>query len=190
MNLDFKILLGSNSPRRRELLTASGYAIRCMNPGAEESFPDSLSAHDVPAYIANAKAEVLQKDITGDEILITADTIVLCEDKILGKPADRADAAQMLRLLSGKKHEVITGVVFQNRETKLVRSGITGVYFEHFTDEEIYYYIDHYNPLDKAGAYGIQDWAGWCKVARIEGSYTNVMGLPMEIVYAVLNEYF
>lgn len=187
-----KILLGSNSPRRRELLAGLDVPYEVVRIDADESYPSHLRAGDIPLYIARAKAGAyaMEECQNGDEasVLITADTIVWCDGQMLGKPKDAEDARRMLRLLSGKTHQVYTAVVFRPSEgewTELVDQ--TDVTFRPINDEEIDYYIDHYRPFDKAGAYGIQEWIGYVACTRLEGSYFNVMGFPVHRVQAVLS---
>jgi len=185
------IILGSNSPRRRELLAGMGYEYTAVNIHADESFPPSLQGGDIPMYISRAKADAYASELHPGELLITADTIVWVDGQQLGKPADEADAARMLRMLSGKTHQVYTGVtlmqVLENGELK-AKSFVdaTDVSFRTITDEEIHYYISQYKPMDKAGAYGIQEWIGYIACTALHGSYFNVMGLPTEKLYEEL----
>ena len=183
--MDKKIILASNSPRRRQLLAGLGipFEVKTID-GVEESYPDGLELENTAEYIANEKSLVY--DISPDEILITADTIVLCDGVILGKPIDEADAWRMLKAISGKTHKVITGVCLRSMEHKSLFSVTTEVTFKQLTDEEIGYYIENYAPYDKAGAYGIQEWIGYVGVTSISGSYFNVMGLPVQRIYEEL----
>ena len=201
-----KIILASNSPRRRELLAGLGYPyeVRVLD-GIDESYPDTLRGSEVAAYISRVKAEAYRATMAEDELVITADTIVCLDDKVLGKPADEAEAVAMLRSLSGRTHQVYTGVTLLTKKTEAVaespllgrgkgedstfvsRSDVT---FSALTDEEINHYVTHYRPMDKAGAYGIQEWIGYVGVERIEGSYFNVMGLPVQRLYSELKKYF
>lgn len=183
-----RIILGSNSPRRRELLSGLDVKYEVARIDADESFPADLQGGDIPLYIARAKARAY----AGEEgLLITADTIVWCDGQMLGKPHDEADAKRMLRLLSGKTHQVYTAVVITDLTTGSTQSLVdeTNVTFRTLTDEEIDYYIAHYRPFDKAGAYGIQEWIGYIGCTRLEGSYFNVMGFPVEKVYEALKPY-
>lgn len=182
-----KIILASNSPRRRELLSGLGfeYEIRTM-PGIDESYPDGLPMEDIPQYISRKKAEAYV--LRPDELLITADTIVWLDGEVLGKPADEADAKLMLRKLSGKTHYVVTGVTLTWADRQHTFASVSKVTFANLTDAEIERYVNLYHPLDKAGAYGIQEWIGYIGVASIEGSYFNVMGLPVQRLYTEMKE--
>lgn len=181
---DFHIVLASNSPRRRELLAGLGidFDVRVL-PGIDESYPADLPVHEIPLYIATAKAEANRQAMNDGEIVITADTVVICGGKVLGKPADAAEARSMLALLSGKTHQVVTGVCLTSRERQRKFAVTTGVTFKELTSEEIDYYIENFRPYDKAGAYGIQEWIGYIGVTGISGSFFNVMGLPVQRVY-------
>lgn len=183
-----RLILASNSPRRKELLAGLGleFEVRVMK-GIDESYPDDLVGEDIPKYISMQKAKAYIPTLAPDEVLITSDTIVYIDGKVLGKPRDAADAHDMLRLLSGRTHEVITGVtiVESGREPRCFAT-TTLVTFKQLTDDEINYYITNYRPFDKAGAYGIQEWIGYIGVTSIEGSYFNVMGLPVQRVYESL----
>lgn len=182
-----KLILASNSPRRRELLAGLGYPyeVRLLD-GIDESYPEHLRGADVAAHISRAKAQAYTATMADDELIITADTIVCLDDKVLGKPADEAEAIAMLRDLSGRTHQVYTGVTLatpQGLTTFVSRSDVT---FATLTDEEIRHYVTHYRPMDKAGAYGIQEWIGFIGVERIDGSFFNVMGLPVQRLYTEL----
>ena len=184
-----KLILASNSPRRRELLAGLGYPyeVRVLD-GIDESYPDHLRGADIAAHISRVKAEAYIATMAADEIIITADTIVCLDEAVLGKPADEAEAIAMLSRLSGRTHQVYTGVTLATPEgltTFVSRSDVT---FAALTDEEIQYYVHHYRPMDKAGAYGIQEWIGYIGVERIDGSYFNVMGLPVQRLYRELKE--
>jgi septum formation protein len=152
----------------------------------DESFPDDMKSTEVAEYLAVLKAEPFRHDFTSDGLLITADTIVLIDGKILGKPVDYEHAFEMLQLLSGKKHVVITGVCITSKSRQTTFSDHTDVYFKTLTDVEIDYYLTHYHPYDKAGSYGVQEWIGYIAIERIEGSYFNVMGLPIQRLYEEL----
>lgn len=186
----YRILLASNSPRRRELLAGLGlrFEVRVMD-GIDESYPDGLSPVEIPKYIASAKAAAYLDTLASDELLITADTVVVAGQAILGKPADAADACRMLRLLSGRAHQVVTGVCMATRQQQRVFSVSTDVTFKQLTDEEISYYVEHFRPFDKAGAYGIQEWIGFIGVTGLDGSYYNVMGLPVQRIYTELQNF-
>lgn len=183
----YKILLGSKSPRRRELLSDLRIPFTVITLGAQdESYPKDLPVLDVPQYLSAQKAQAFSAILKPDELLITADTLVICEDKILGKPADHKEAFEMLSMLSGKTHKVVTGVAITTTEKKVTFSVSTDVTFSSLTPDEINYYIDTFAPFDKAGAYGIQEWIGCIAVERIEGSFYNVMGLPVHQLYRQL----
>lgn len=184
------IILASNSPRRRDLLQQLGlpFTVRTMS-GIDEHFPAGLSHEDTAIYIARAKAEAYRPTLADDELLITADTIVCIDDCVLGKPVDAADASRMLHLLSGRTHEVVTGVTLLTRARRECFAVTTRVTFAPLTDGIIDHYITHYKPFDKAGAYGIQEWIGCVGVARVEGSFYNVIGLPLQRLYAALRHF-
>ncbi|MFT2011046.1 Maf family nucleotide pyrophosphatase [Pontibacter sp. 13R65] len=187
MNLLQPLLLASNSPRRKELLTGLGLAYTVKVKEVNEDFPDHLSPSEVAEFLASHKAEAYAQDISS-EVLLTADTIVSAGGKILNKPATYAEAFEMLRLLSGTSHQVITGVCLLSKTFKHVFHDTTNVYFKSLTDAEIDYYLQEYQPYDKAGAYGIQEWIGMIGIERIEGSYFNVVGLPVQMLYTKLVE--
>ncbi|MCQ2333561.1 MAG: Maf family nucleotide pyrophosphatase [Paludibacteraceae bacterium] len=182
------IILGSQSPRRRELMAGLDCPFTAVSIDADESFPAQLKAGDIPLYIARAKARAYGKPLGKDDVLITSDTIVWLEDRMLGKPKDLADARSMLLSLSGKTHQVYTAVcvIADSKEYTLV--DCTDVTFRDMTDEEIGYYVEKYKPLDKAGAYGVQEWIGYVGVSSMLGSYFNVMGFPIERVYLLLKD--
>lgn len=181
---NYKIILASNSPRRKELLSGIDvdYEIHTL-PDIDESYPDDLPKEEVAEYIARKKASAYAAELSPETLLITADTIVLLDDVILGKPVDVADAKRMLSLLSGKTHRVITGVCLTSRQKQVAFSSVSRVTFAELSDEEIDYYVEKYRPFDKAGAYGVQEWIGYVAVKHIDGSYFNVMGLPIHRVY-------
>lgn len=183
----YKVILASNSPRRKELLGGLGipFEVRTLKD-IDESYPDTLLGEDIPMFISGKKAEAYKQSMSDDELIITADTIVYDRGKVLGKPKDRVEAIQMLRELSSHAHEVITGVSIVTKEKTRQFASTSKVYFDTLSDEEIIYYVDHYKPFDKAGAYGIQEWIGYVAVTRIEGSYFNVMGLPIQRLYTEL----
>lgn len=182
-----KILLASNSPRRRELLSGLGidYEVKVL-PDIDESFPPDLTAEEIPQYISRNKSDAYP--VEEGELLITADTIVYCKGEVLGKPVDEADACRMLRQLSGCTHQVVTGVTLKTRQQVHTFSCTTQVTFARLSDEEITYYVRNYAPFDKAGAYGVQEWIGFVGVTRLEGSYFNVMGLPVQRLYTELKK--
>lgn len=183
----FNVVLASNSPRRKELMTGLGvdYVVKTL-PDVDESYPDTLREEEIPAYISREKADAYQSMIEPDELLITADTIVWLDGEVLGKPKNREDAVHMLRKLSGASHQVITGVCLTTKEWQKCFTATTDVTFASLTEEEIVYYVDKYAPMDKAGAYGVQEWIGFIGVESISGSYFNVMGLPIQKLYKEL----
>jgi septum formation protein len=186
----YKIYLCSNSPRRRELLTQLQVPFEVMtSKDVDEVYPSTLSAERIPEYLANLKADAYLEDIDSDTLLITADTVVISDGAILGKPKDSDDAKSMLRNLSGKTHKVITGVAIVTKEKRVSFSVATDVTFADITDEEIAYYVDNFRPMDKAGAYGIQEWIGCVAVESISGSFYNVMGLPVQRLYRELKQF-
>jgi septum formation protein len=182
-----KIILASNSPRRKELLSGLDfdYEVRTIQ-GLDESYPEGLPMENIPQYISQKKAAAYTLKI--NELLITADTIVYLDGKVLGKPANETEAKQMLRELSGKTHQVITGVTLTTTEMQHSFASVSQVTFSQLSDAEIDHYVTHYRPLDKAGAYGIQEWIGYIGVSRIEGSYFNVMGLPVQRLYSEMKK--
>ncbi len=183
---NYKIVLGSGSPRRQELIEhlRLPYSIRVSD--VEEIIPDGMNPYDVPAYLSELKSDHLAHTMTDHELIITADTIVILDDQILGKPVDRNDAYRMIKLMSGRTHQVVTGITLRTKDHKISKSDQSEVTFLELSDDEIYWYIDNFNPMDKAGAYGIQDWIGSCKISNISGSYYNIMGLPMHLLYGML----
>ena len=187
---DYRVVLASNSPRRKELLGGLGidFEVRTLQD-IDESYPVALKGEEIPMYISGKKAEAYKQSMADDEMIITADTIVYDNGQVLGKPKDRGEAIQMLRELSGHAHEVITGVSIVTKEKTTQFASTSKVTFAELTDEEIAYYVDHYKPFDKAGAYGIQEWIGYVAVTRIEGSYFNVMGLPIQRLYTELKNF-
>lgn len=183
----YKIILASNSPRRKELLAGLGleFEVRTLQ-GIDESYPSSLRGEEIPMYISGQKAKAYKASMSDDELIITADTIVYVDGEVLGKPKDADDARRMFHLMSGRKHEVITGVSIVTSERTVQFATTTQVSFALLTDEEIDYYIERYKPYDKAGAYGIQEWIGYIGITGIEGSYFNVVGLPVQRLYTEL----
>ena len=182
------VILGSQSPRRKELL--SGLDIEFTTkviPGLEETYPNTLQGEDIPVYLAEQKADAYT--LEDNDLLITADTIVWLDGRVYGKPADEAEAREMLRSLSGKTHDVITGVCVRTNKKNVSFASTTKVRFAELTEEEIEHYVSKYRPMDKAGSYGVQEWIGYIGVEHIEGSYFNVMGLPIQKLYTVLKEF-
>jgi septum formation protein len=187
----YRIVLASNSPRRRELLAGLGidFEVRVL-PDIDESYPEGkLATADIPRYIAEKKAEAYLDRMGSDELIITADTVVIVGDEVLGKPADGDEARVMLGKISGRTHQVVTGVCIVTCGRRKSFSVSTDVTFKVLTDEETDYYISEYRPFDKAGAYGIQEWIGYVGVTGLEGSYFNVMGLPVQRIYSELLDF-
>ena len=188
LELKYDVVLASKSPRRQQLLRDLGINFRVeVIEGIQESYPATMPADEVAQFLAIQKAKPYR--LKDNELLITADTIVVLDGEVLGKPADAAEAHQMLRNLSGKVHHVITGVCVTTKERQESFADVTEVEFAELTDEEIDYYIEHYRPMDKAGAYGIQEWIGDMGVKRINGCFYNVMGLPVPRLYALLKSF-
>lgn len=190
-NLDkYNIVLASNSPRRKELLSGLDlqFTVNVM-ADIDESYPDTLAPSVVPVYLAEKKAEAYLITLQDNDLLITADTVVCTETEILGKPACKEEAVEMLRKLSGKEHQVVTGVAVTTTNKIESFAAVTSVLFDVLSDEEIEYYVEKYRPYDKAGSYGIQEWIGYIGVKSINGSYFNVMGLPVQKLYTVLKGY-
>ena len=183
----YKVILASNSPRRKELLAGLGvdYEVRTL-PDVDESYPETLQGADIPLYIAKEKADAYVAMMQPGELMITADTIVWLDGKVLGKPRDREDALQMLRTMSGRTHEVFTGVCITTTDWQRSFTAQTEVRFATLSEEEIAYYVDNFQPMDKAGAYGEQEWNGFIGVENISGSYYNIMGLPVQKLYREL----
>ncbi len=183
----YRIILASNSPRRKELLAGLGvdYEVRTL-PDVDESYPETLQGADIPLFISKIKADAYKTLLQPDELMITADTIVWMDGMVLGKPRNRFGAIEMLRQLSGHTHQVFTGVTITTATRQHSFSVGTEVRFANLTDEEIVYYVDTYQPMDKAGAYGVQEWIGYIGVENISGSYFNVMGLPVQRLYREL----
>jgi len=188
MNLSRPLLLASTSPRRQFLMKEAGFQFQIVKPEGDESFPTAMPVVNVPGYLAEKKALTFKSKIS-NEIVLTADTVVIFDETILNKPLDRTEAIQMLSKLSGHTHTVITAVCLLSREKQVVFDDCTDVTFKALTKEEILYYVDAYKPFDKAGAYGAQDWLGMVGIERINGSYFNVMGLPMHKVYTHLQNF-
>lgn len=187
---DYKIILASNSPRRKELLAGIDvqFEVRVIQD-IDESYPADLPTKDIAEYISHKKAAVYQQQMAPDELIITADTIVVLGNEVMGKPHDEADARRMLRELSGQTHQVITGVTLTTIQKQVSFSVETDVTFKALSDSEIDYYVSHYKPFDKAGAYGIQEWIGHIGVTGLQGSYFNVMGLPVQRIYEALRQF-
>ena len=185
---NYKLILASASPRRQQLMKDAGFTFEVRLKNVEEKYPQELHWENVPEYLSKVKASAFREELKADEVLITADTVVCIHDRILGKPADRKEAISMLRELSGNRHLVVTGVSVTTRTEQLSFSSRTDVFFKHLSNEEIAFYVDTYKPFDKAGAYGIQEWIGYIGIERIEGSFYNVMGLPIQKLYETLRK--
>ena len=189
-NLPYNIILGSQSPRRQELLHGLdvNFTVNVI-AGLEENYPATLQGEDIPMFLAQQKAEAYLNSLTPKDMLITADTIVWLDGVVYGKPKDEADAKKMLRALSGKTHDVITGVCVTTTERQETFAAVSKVTFASFSDDEINYYIEKYRPMDKAGSYGVQEWIGYIGVEHIDGSFYNVMGLPVQRLYTLLKNW-
>jgi septum formation protein len=184
----YQLVLASGSPRRQQFLKDLGLTFEIRIKEIEEVFPDYLKAQEITDYLSKLKAKAFENKIKNNEIIITSDTIVWIENTAVGKPKDADDAFKILRKLSGKTHEVITSVCFTTKEKSEIINETTKVTFSELSDEAIWHYIKEYKPFDKAGAYGIQEWIGLIGISKIEGSYTNVVGLPTEKVYRYLSQ--
>ena len=187
---NYHIILASNSPRRRELLGGLGidYEVRVLSD-IDESYPATLPVADIAEFIASKKADAYRATMADNELIITADTVVICGNEVMGKPTDEADACRMLRQLSGRVHHVTTGVCLTTSQQQRRFSVTTEVTFKQLSDEEINYYVTRYRPFDKAGAYGIQEWIGYIGCTGLNGSYYNVMGLPVQRIYQELMKF-
>ena len=191
MNIKNKrIILASASPRRKELLAGLciDFEVDTRN-NFEETYSPDTPHEQIPEVLSEGKSYGFHRPLESDEILITSDTLVLCEGHVMGKPHNREQAYEMLKLLSGRSHKVITGVTIRNSEKSITESDTAIVHFKELTDNEIYYYIDNFKPFDKAGAYGIQEWIGYIGIDRIEGSYFTIMGFPVHLVYSMLQKF-
>lgn len=184
------IILGSNSPRRKELLQGLSVDFEVDTRNSFEEKYDENTPHEIiPEILSEGKSFGFHRELTDNEILITSDTLVLCENRVMGKPHSREEAFDMLRFLSGKTHKVITGITVRDINRKVTTSDTSLVHFRNLSDDEINWYIDNFKPFDKAGAYGIQEWIGYIGIDRIEGSYFTIMGFPLHLVYALLQEF-
>lgn len=187
-NLD--LILASKSPRRSQLLTMAGIPFRVETMNVEEIYPEDTPVMEVAAYLAQLKAHGSASLLTApNQVLLTADSVVILDGKIYGKPQSRAEAIEVIGKLSGNMHTVVTGVCLKSLGKEDVFQGVSHVYFKEISKTEIEYYVDQYEPYDKAGAYAIQEWIGLCKIERIDGTYPNIMGLPTELVYERLLEF-
>ncbi|RMD71162.1 MAG: septum formation protein Maf [Bacteroidetes bacterium] len=187
--LNQKLVLVSKSPRRSQLLREAGFRFEVRTAEVDEVWPDDLPAEEVATYLARVKAEGSRHLLRPGEILLTADSVVILGGEVLGKPADRDEAIAMLERLSGNRHTVITGVCLLSQNRERVFAGRTEVWFWPMERDEIEWYVDRYRPYDKAGSYGVQEWIGLCRVRKIEGTYANVMGLPVDLVYEELKQF-
>ena len=184
---NYKIILASNSPRRKELLAGLDIDFQTrIIEGIDESYPHDLPTLKIAEFISKKKADAYIQTMSDDELVITADTVVILGDEVMGKPHDEADAKRMLGELSGQTHQVATGVTLSTRQRQVSFSVVTNVTFKELSSDEIDYYVHTYKPMDKAGAYGIQEWIGYIGVTALEGSYFNVMGLPVQRIYEAL----
>lgn len=189
-NLDkYRIILASQSPRRFELLTGLDIEFEVRIKDINETYPKDISPEDVPTYLAEKKADAFHDILDRETIIITADTIVILNGEILEKPLSVNDAKSMIAKMSGNSHTVVTGVCIQSRKKKVLFSDTTEVQFSDLSVDEIQYYVHRYQPFDKAGAYGVQEWIGYIGIKELKGSYYNVMGLPVHKVYAALKEF-
>jgi septum formation protein len=186
---DYRILLASKSPRRKELLAGLNISFEVASLEVEELFPEKLPMEEIPVFLAKLKAEPFKSEIDDRTLVITADTIVWIDGEVLGKPLDHFHAVEMLRKLSGRKHTVVTGVCLTSRTKQVAFYSSTDVWFKKLSDQEIEYYLSLYHPYDKAGSYGVQEWIGYIAIDRIEGSYFNVMGLPVQHLYEELRRF-
>ena len=190
MVIPYKIILASNSPRRKELLAGLDlqFEVRVLQD-IDESYPHDLPTLKIAEFISKKKADAYVETMADDELVITADTVVILGDEVMGKPYDEADAKRMLGELSGQTHQVATGVTLSTRERQMSFSVVTDVTFKQLSADEIDYYVHTYHPMDKAGAYGIQEWIGYIGVTALKGSYFNVMGLPVQRIYEALKTF-
>jgi septum formation protein len=185
-NYPYNIILASASPRRQELLKGLGFSFKVKPIDADESFPSQLKAQEIPLYLAEKKANAYPESLNDNELLITSDTIVWCEGNVLNKPLDFAEGKRMLESLSGKMHEVFTAVCLKSASKQTTFFECSKVFFRNLKTHEIEYYLEHYKPYDKAGSYGVQDWIGYIAIDKIDGSFYNVMGLPVKKLYEEL----
>lgn len=182
-----KILLASQSPRRKELLSSLGFDFEVVKIDCEEILPENIEIEKAAAYLSELKASAF-RELSTDEVLLTADTVVAIENQILGKPKDENDAKKMLRTLSGKTHQVYTGITVKNLNKTITETDVADVEFDKISEEEIDFYVKNYKPFDKAGSYGVQEWLGMSKIKKMNGSFYTIMGLPTHLVYKILRE--
>jgi septum formation protein len=187
---DYQVILASGSPRRKELLRGMGinYVVE-LGQDVDETYPPELPPAEIPEFLAGLKSQAFPRELSNNELLLTADTIVACKGQVLGKPVDAGDAARMLQILSGSRHEVFTGICLRTRDREKRFTVCSAVTFRQLSPDEITYYVDTYKPFDKAGSYGVQEWIGYIGIAHIEGSYFNVMGLPTQRLYVELSAF-
>jgi septum formation protein len=187
INFDhYQIILASQSPRRQQLLKDMGFHFKVVVTDVDEIYPPEMPVVEIPVFLAEMKANAMLNELKENTLVIAADTIVAVGNKVLGKPKDTADAFDILRQISGRMHQVITGVCLKTATKQKSFFAESKVYFRHLSDEELNFYISNYQPFDKAGAYGVQEWIGYVGIERIEGSYFNVMGLPTQMLYKEL----
>lgn len=186
---DYNIILASKSPRRQQLLKSLGIEFSVQTIEVDEVYSDKLTKHEIPVYLAELKAEPFRDKLTDNDLLITADTVVCLENQILGKPKNRQEAIEMLQNLSNREHQVITGVCLSSKQKSHSFFSLTNVRFKQLTFDEINYYVSEFKPYDKAGAYGIQEWIGTIGITHIEGSFYNVMGLPIQKLYEEIQKF-
>lgn len=182
-----KILLASQSPRRKELLSSLGFDFEVVKIDCEEILPGNIKIGEAAAYLSELKANAFRNLLEG-EVLLTADTVVANDNKFLGKPKDENEAKEMLQSLSGKTHQVYTGITIKTLDKTITETDVADVEFDEVSDEEIDFYIKNYKPFDKAGSYGVQEWLGMSKIKKINGSFYTIMGLPTHLVYKILKE--
>lgn len=182
-----KLLLASQSPRRKELLSSLGFDFEVVKIDCEEILPENIEIGEAAAYLSELKANAF-RNLVGDEVLLTSDTVVAIDNQILGKPKDEADAKKMLQQLSGTTHQVYTGITIKTFNKTITETDVADVELDEISDEEIDFYIKNYKPFDKAGSYGIQEWLGMAKIKKLSGSFYTIMGLPTHLVYKILKE--
>lgn len=187
--LELPIILVSKSPRRRQLLEQAGFQFTIKPQDVPEDYPTEIPVEEVAPFLAQKKVRASMHELEEGSVLLGADSVVILDGEIYEKPRDRNDAQRILRELSGREHTVVTGVCLANTKQERVFSGVSRVYFDKLTNEEIDFYIDRYQPYDKAGGYAIQEWIGLCKINKIEGTYANIMGLPVDLVYQELRHF-
>lgn len=185
--LKMKLLLASQSPRRKELLAGLGFEFEVVKIDCEEIVPEHIGVGEAASYLSELKASAF-RDLGKGEVLLTADTVVAVDNQFLGKPKDAEEAEKMLKKLSGRSHQVYTGITVKTSEKTITETDVAEVEFDAITDDEVQFYIRHYRPFDKAGSYGIQEWLGMAKIKRMNGSFYTIMGLPTHLVYKILKE--